>query len=70
MAMHHFPDQQGSFSEIARVLKPGGIMVVVDINPKTFLGKLARFFENSIMRSHLSFWRLRPDGVAQTGGPF
>jgi ubiquinone/menaquinone biosynthesis C-methylase UbiE len=55
MAVHHFPDQQKSFREFGRVIKPGGVLVIVEIAPHTLLGRLARFFENVILRSHLSF---------------
>jgi ubiquinone/menaquinone biosynthesis C-methylase UbiE len=55
MAVHHFPDQRKSFKEFARVMKRGGVLVIVEITPSTFLGRLARFFENVILRSHLSF---------------
>ena len=58
MAVHHFTDQVKSFKEIARVLKPGGILVVVDINSRSFLGRLGRFLENTVMRSHLHFLTL------------
>ncbi len=69
MAVHHFPDQRKSFKEFARVMKRGGVLVIVEIAPYTLIGKLARFFENVILRSHLSFlgidelaWMLMRDG--------
>lgn len=55
MAVHHFPDQQKSFRELARVLKPDGLFVIVDISPRTLLGKVSNFWENTILRSHLTF---------------
>jgi ubiquinone/menaquinone biosynthesis C-methylase UbiE len=55
MAIHHIRDQQTSFKELARVLKPQGVFVIVEISPSTILGRLARLFENGILRSHLSF---------------
>ena len=54
MAVHHFPDQPKSFSELGRVLKPGGSLVIVDISAHTLPGRLARFFENGLLRSHLT----------------
>jgi ubiquinone/menaquinone biosynthesis C-methylase UbiE len=55
MAVHHFPDQEKSIEELARVLKPKGFLVIVDISPQTFLGRLARLFENGLLRHHLNF---------------
>ncbi|HLQ07269.1 MAG TPA: hypothetical protein VK126_05895, partial [Nitrososphaerales archaeon] len=36
-------------------MKRGGVLVIVEIAPHTLLGRLARFFENGILRSHLHF---------------
>jgi demethylmenaquinone methyltransferase / 2-methoxy-6-polyprenyl-1,4-benzoquinol methylase len=55
MAVHHYANQEKSFKEIARVLKPGGVLVIADISPRRLLGKIGQFFENTIMRSHLRF---------------
>ena len=55
MAFHHFRDQKKSIEEFGRVLKPGGVLVVVEISPHTLFGRLARFFDNSILRSSFSF---------------
>jgi ubiquinone/menaquinone biosynthesis C-methylase UbiE len=71
MAVHHFPNQRNSFTEMARVLKPGGLLVVVEISPRTIAGRMARFFENGILRSHLNF--LRPEELSEMlkkGGRF
>lgn len=55
LALHHFPDQRRSVGEMARVLKHGGSLVIVDISPHSVSGRLARFFENGILRRHLKF---------------
>ena len=61
MAMHHFPDQAKSLAEMARVLRPDGVLLIVDISPTSFLGRLGRFFENTVLRSRLKF--LAPEEV-------
>ena len=55
LAVHHFSHQEKSFGEIARVLKAGGVFVIIDINPRSFIGMVNRFLENTIMRAHLRF---------------
>ena len=44
MALHHFTDLDGALCEVARVLKPGGIYVVLEVEPRSALGRLFRFF--------------------------
>jgi len=44
MALHHFSDLGRALEEIARVLKPGGSYVVVEVEPRSFNGRLFRFF--------------------------
>lgn len=58
LAVHHFTDQEKSIGEIARVLKPGGILVVVDVTPQSLFGRISRFLENVLMRGHLHFLSL------------
>ena len=59
MAVHHFPDQSKSFTEMSRVLKSGGILVIMDIAPTTLVGRIDRFWENGVLRAHLKFLALR-----------
>jgi ubiquinone/menaquinone biosynthesis C-methylase UbiE len=64
VAMHHFSDQRRAIQEFARVLKPTGLLLIVEIQPRSRQGRLLRFFENGIMRSHLKF--LEMDQLAGT----
>jgi ubiquinone/menaquinone biosynthesis C-methylase UbiE len=55
MAVHHFANQEKSFVEIARVLKPGGTLVVLDVSSKSFMGRVGHFVGSTILRVHLHF---------------
>jgi len=55
MAFHHFPDRRKSLEEFARVLRPGGTLLIAEIQPHSAQGRFLRFFENGVMRSHLGF---------------
>ena len=44
MALHHFSDLDRALSEVARVLKPGGSFVILEVEPGSGLGSLFRFF--------------------------
>jgi ubiquinone/menaquinone biosynthesis C-methylase UbiE len=55
MAVYHFPEQNASFKELARIVRPRGLLVIVEIAPHTFAGKIAKFLENRILRSHCTF---------------
>jgi ubiquinone/menaquinone biosynthesis C-methylase UbiE len=52
-ALHHVADQSATASELWRVLKPGGRLIVEEPNFDTFRGKFIAFAEKlAAMRSH------------------
>ena len=53
MAFHHFADIRKPLHEFARVLKPGGALMIVEIKPDSGQGRFLRFVENAIHRSHV-----------------
>lgn len=44
MALHHFSDLDRALGEVARVVRPGGLYVVLEVEPGSSLGRLFRFF--------------------------
>ena len=66
-AFHHFtngcPKREWdkligrSVSEILRVLKKDGQLVMVEFNPQTFIGRLIKFLENKIMGFGSQFYQ-------------
>lgn len=55
MAVHHFTDLDGGLREIARVLKQGGALLILDIDPSYGRGRILRFFENGVLRRNSRF---------------
>jgi len=52
-ALHHVGDQKISAGEIWRVVKPGGLVVILEPDIRRFAVKLVAFFEKVLlMRSH------------------
>ncbi|MFB6361621.1 MAG: class I SAM-dependent methyltransferase [Halobacteriales archaeon] len=47
-ALHHFPDHDRVLSEVFRVLRPGGVLVIRDFNPGTVRGRLLALGEHAI----------------------
>ena len=44
MALHHFSDLDKAIGEVARVVRPGGSYVILEMEPSSSLGRLFRFF--------------------------
>lgn len=64
LAAHHFADAAGAFREIARILRPGGVFILVDnfaptgIPLDAFINDLERLRDASHIRSHtVRGWR-------------
>ncbi len=55
MAMHHFAEVERALTEFERVLRSGGLLVIIDIDPRSVRGRLLQFVENKIMRHQRRF---------------
>ena len=55
MSFHHFPQADVALREAARVLAPGGRLVVYDFDRSTLLGRWVAVFEGHLARHSFSF---------------
>ena len=58
-ALHHFPDPQGSIDEFARVLEPGGRLVIGDMGRDALTTKVADPFFRRFEKGHVGLQRKR-----------
>lgn len=49
-SLHHFSEPENVFSEMMRVLKPGGEALIMDINPESFFARAYRIFADAKSR--------------------
>jgi ubiquinone/menaquinone biosynthesis C-methylase UbiE len=56
VAFHHFSDQDSALGEIKRVLKPGGSLILNEIDPSTFKGKIVSFGENTLKKMNCKYY--------------
>ena len=47
-AFHHFSDQPAAISEFARVVRPGGGVIVLDLDPRPAFMRLVRLAEKAV----------------------
>ncbi len=54
-ALHHIGDAKATLAEAERVLRPGGVLVIREVNPTTLRGKLVVWGEHAIGMNSVFF---------------
>lgn len=70
MALHHFSDLDRALREIARVLKPGGSFIVLEVEPRSSLGSFFRLFGRVIGEHMVMLTREQLQGRLESVGSF
>ncbi len=55
-SFHHFTEQDSALQEIRRVLRPNGLLVLLEFDPTTLKGKQVKFFENTLRRMDCKYY--------------
>jgi demethylmenaquinone methyltransferase/2-methoxy-6-polyprenyl-1,4-benzoquinol methylase len=67
-AFHHLPAREVALEECARVLSHGGVLVLVDFDPGTILGRLVAAGEHAIGMESTFYDRARAIATVESAG--
>lgn len=55
VSFHHVQDQERALTETGRLLRAGGLLVMIEVDVATSRGRLLRFLETKILGHHIRF---------------